>query len=146
MIREFGVSQINLMAFHWPHYVAAMTQLIWLVNISRLEVNFSLISVSVSGVLPIRHNCNYRKIRWSLAAHDICFTKSYHSQLFMHGMCRSTNVGTLRLSCLSRLEKTSYFFLMHSICGICREMYSSDSWRWCLPAGCRSMYRKAGHR
>lgn len=37
------------------------------------------------GVLPIRHNCNYRKIRWSLAAHDICFTKSYHSHFFLHG-------------------------------------------------------------
>lgn len=42
----------------------------------------------VTGILPIRQNCNYRKIRWSLAAHDICFTKKYHSRFFMHGKQR----------------------------------------------------------
>lgn len=39
------------------------------------------------GILPIRQNCNFRKIRWSLAAHDICFTKQYHSHFFMYGKC-----------------------------------------------------------
>lgn len=39
------------------------------------------------GVLPMRYVCNTFKIRWSLAAHDICFTNIYHSLFFMYGKC-----------------------------------------------------------
>ncbi|XP_073812544.1 tafazzin, phospholipid-lysophospholipid transacylase isoform X2 [Musca autumnalis] len=39
------------------------------------------------GVLPIRYVCNTFKIRWSMAAHDICFTNKYHSLFFMFGKC-----------------------------------------------------------
>lgn len=37
------------------------------------------------GVLPVRYVCNTFKIRWSMAAHDICFTNKYHSLFFMFG-------------------------------------------------------------
>uniref|UniRef100_A0A1I8PZN7 Tafazzin family protein n=1 Tax=Stomoxys calcitrans TaxID=35570 RepID=A0A1I8PZN7_STOCA len=39
------------------------------------------------GVLPVRYVCNTFKIRWSMAAHDICFTNKYHSWFFMFGKC-----------------------------------------------------------
>lgn len=39
------------------------------------------------GVLPFRQVCNHNVIRWSLAAHDICFTNKYHSLFFMFGKC-----------------------------------------------------------
>ncbi|XP_037827570.1 tafazzin homolog [Lucilia sericata] len=39
------------------------------------------------GVLPVRYVCNSFKIRWSMAAHDICFTNKYHSTFFMFGKC-----------------------------------------------------------
>lgn len=39
------------------------------------------------GMLPFRQNCNWRKIRWSLAAQDICFTRKTHSYFFMAGKC-----------------------------------------------------------
>uniref|UniRef100_A0A336LR37 Tafazzin family protein n=1 Tax=Culicoides sonorensis TaxID=179676 RepID=A0A336LR37_CULSO len=39
------------------------------------------------GLFPLRIACNPNKIRWSLAAHDICFTQTYHSWFFMFGKC-----------------------------------------------------------
>ncbi|XP_034480154.1 tafazzin homolog isoform X2 [Drosophila innubila] len=39
------------------------------------------------GVLPFRYVCNTLRIRWSMAAHDICFTKKLHSMFFMFGKC-----------------------------------------------------------
>ncbi|XP_075170061.1 tafazzin, phospholipid-lysophospholipid transacylase isoform X3 [Haematobia irritans] len=39
------------------------------------------------GILPARYVCNTFKIRWSMAAHDICFTNKYHSWFFMFGKC-----------------------------------------------------------
>lgn len=39
------------------------------------------------ATLDIRHGFNRRKIRWSLAAQDICFTNVWHSYFFMLGKC-----------------------------------------------------------
>ncbi|XP_055858682.1 tafazzin isoform X2 [Episyrphus balteatus] len=39
------------------------------------------------GVLPLKHCCSTATARWSLAAHDICFTNKYHSLFFMSGKC-----------------------------------------------------------
>ncbi|KAH8407515.1 hypothetical protein KR222_004802, partial [Zaprionus bogoriensis] len=39
------------------------------------------------GILPMRYLCNTHRIRWSMAAHDICFTKNLHSTFFMYGKC-----------------------------------------------------------
>ncbi|CAL7944221.1 unnamed protein product [Xylocopa violacea] len=39
------------------------------------------------ATLDLRHLFSRRKIRWSLAAQDICFTNSWHSYFFMLGKC-----------------------------------------------------------
>ncbi|XP_063702029.1 tafazzin isoform X2 [Culicoides brevitarsis] len=39
------------------------------------------------GLFPLRIALNTNKIRWSLAAHDICFTQRLHSWFFMMGKC-----------------------------------------------------------
>lgn len=39
------------------------------------------------GILPLQHCCARARARWSLAAHDICFTNKYHSLFFMAGKC-----------------------------------------------------------
>ncbi|XP_034940677.1 tafazzin homolog [Chelonus insularis] len=39
------------------------------------------------GTLSFKHLLNRRKMRWSLAAHDICFTNVWHSYFFMMGKC-----------------------------------------------------------
>ncbi|XP_065166710.1 tafazzin isoform X1 [Atheta coriaria] len=39
------------------------------------------------GTLNWRNVLRPHKMRWSLAAHDICFTNSTHSQFFMWGQC-----------------------------------------------------------
>ncbi|XP_026842436.1 tafazzin homolog [Drosophila persimilis] len=39
------------------------------------------------GILPMRQACSTNRIRWSMAAHDICFTNKYHSMFFMFGKC-----------------------------------------------------------
>ncbi|XP_076684655.1 tafazzin, phospholipid-lysophospholipid transacylase isoform X2 [Andrena cerasifolii] len=41
----------------------------------------------VWATLDYRHLLDRRKIRWSLTAHDICFTNTWHSYLFMLGKC-----------------------------------------------------------
>ncbi|XP_017077968.1 tafazzin homolog isoform X1 [Drosophila eugracilis] len=39
------------------------------------------------GCLPLGVVCNTLKIRWSMAAHDICFTNRKHALFFMFGKC-----------------------------------------------------------
>ncbi|XP_057322941.1 tafazzin [Microplitis mediator] len=39
------------------------------------------------ATLDFRHVLKRRTMRWSLAAHDICFTNSWHSYFFMLGKC-----------------------------------------------------------
>ncbi|XP_003396297.1 tafazzin isoform X1 [Bombus terrestris] len=39
------------------------------------------------ATLGLKSLMNRRKMRWSLAAHDICFTKTWHSYFFMLGKC-----------------------------------------------------------
>ncbi|KAJ8678279.1 hypothetical protein QAD02_014066 [Eretmocerus hayati] len=39
------------------------------------------------GVLDLKHLLSRRTMRWSLAAHDICFTNVWHSYFFMLGKC-----------------------------------------------------------
>ncbi|XP_076376613.1 tafazzin, phospholipid-lysophospholipid transacylase isoform X3 [Megalopta genalis] len=39
------------------------------------------------ATLDLRHLLSRRKMRWSLAAHDICFTNTWHSYFFMLGRC-----------------------------------------------------------
>lgn len=39
------------------------------------------------ATLDVKHMFNRRRMRWSLAAHDICFTKTWHSYFFMLGKC-----------------------------------------------------------
>ncbi|KAG5319698.1 TAZ protein, partial [Pseudoatta argentina] len=39
------------------------------------------------ATLDFRHSWSRRKLRWSLAAHDICFTNVWHSYFFMLGKC-----------------------------------------------------------
>ncbi|XP_034108944.1 tafazzin isoform X1 [Drosophila albomicans] len=39
------------------------------------------------GTLPISLVCNTMRIRWSMAAHDICFTRKLHATFFMYGKC-----------------------------------------------------------
>ncbi|XP_058828852.1 tafazzin isoform X3 [Topomyia yanbarensis] len=38
-------------------------------------------------LLKLKNVCNKNVIRWSMAAHDICFTNKYHSLFFMYGKC-----------------------------------------------------------
>lgn len=85
---------------------------------------FSFIQQSLNyltGILPLRQICNHNITRWSLAAHDICFTNKYHSLFFMFGKC------SIRL-CYS-------FAYKYCISTLHREMYSLCTWRWRLSAG-----------
>ncbi|EDW02324.1 GH19953 [Drosophila grimshawi] len=39
------------------------------------------------GTMPAHVVCNTYRIRWSMAAHDICFTRKLHAMFFMFGKC-----------------------------------------------------------
>ncbi|KAG5677801.1 hypothetical protein PVAND_007529 [Polypedilum vanderplanki] len=41
----------------------------------------------IFGCLKLRNVCSPSRIRWSVAAHDICFTNFWHSSFFMYGKC-----------------------------------------------------------
>lgn len=42
---------------------------------------------AIWGCLSVRNVCSSKRIRWSMAAHDICFTNKIHSLFFMLGKC-----------------------------------------------------------
>lgn len=48
--------------------------------------------VPSAGMLPLSLLCNNSKMRWALAAHDICFTSELHSIFFALGQ----NVPVIR--------------------------------------------------
>lgn len=41
----------------------------------------------IFGCLKLKNVCSSKRIRWSMAAHDICFTNVWHSSFFMYGKC-----------------------------------------------------------
>jgi len=47
----------------------------------------------ITMLMTNRELADQRKMRWGLAAHDICFTKKWHSLLFSHGKCIPTVRG-----------------------------------------------------
>ncbi|KAK9503999.1 hypothetical protein O3M35_010447 [Rhynocoris fuscipes] len=42
---------------------------------------------AIWGCLKMKHICDIERMRWSLAAHDICFTNKLYSYFFMLGKC-----------------------------------------------------------
>lgn len=42
---------------------------------------------AIWGCLKLKNVCSRKRIRWSMAAHDICFTNRIHSLFFMFGKC-----------------------------------------------------------
>lgn len=42
---------------------------------------------AIWGCLKLKNVCSSKRIRWSMAAHDICFTNRIHSLFFMFGKC-----------------------------------------------------------
>lgn len=41
----------------------------------------------IFGCLKLSNVGSEKRIRWSMAAHDICFTNKLHSTFFMYGKC-----------------------------------------------------------
>jgi monolysocardiolipin acyltransferase len=48
---------------------------------------------AIWACMKLRNVCSSKKIRWSMAAHDICFTNKVHSSFFMVGKCIPTVRG-----------------------------------------------------
>lgn len=68
------------------------------------------------GCLSLKHLLNREIMRWSLAAHDICFTNVFHSYFFMLGKCipvvRGKGVYQQALDfCLEQLSKGNWIHI-----------------------------------
>ncbi|KOC63176.1 Tafazzin like protein [Habropoda laboriosa] len=83
--------------FKWLNRTTVYNKRIIERALHRRPKNVPLITVSnhhscfddpgIWASLSMKNLLNPRKVRWSLAAHDICFTKSWHSYFFMLGKC-----------------------------------------------------------
>ncbi|XP_011163950.1 tafazzin homolog isoform X1 [Solenopsis invicta] len=60
---------------------------LWNIASSITFAAVGIFSKIIIATLDFRHGFNRRKIRWSLAAQDICFTNVWHSYFFMLGKC-----------------------------------------------------------
>lgn len=68
------------------------------------------------GTLKIKHLFSRKTMRWSLAAHDICFTNTWHSYFFMLGKCipvvRGNGVFQAAVDlCIERVNKGDWLHL-----------------------------------
>lgn len=68
------------------------------------------------GILKFRNLFSRKTMRWSLAAHDICFTNSWHSYFFMLGKCipvvRGSGVYQPAVDlCIERVKKGDWLHI-----------------------------------
>lgn len=54
---------------------------------SSVNDSLSLTLFVFPGMLPLKVLLKNKKMRWSLAAHDICYTRELHSKFFALGQC-----------------------------------------------------------
>lgn len=78
------------------------------------------------GCLKLRNVCSNTRIRWSVAAHDICFTNKVHSSFFMFGKC----IPVIR----GEGGESNYFILLfnHTINIICNPLVYQPAIDLCI--------------
>ncbi|XP_076248582.1 tafazzin, phospholipid-lysophospholipid transacylase isoform X2 [Calliopsis andreniformis] len=79
------------------------------------------------ATLDMRHILDRRKVRWSLTAHDICFTQTWHSYIFMLGKCIPVVRGA---------------GVYQEAMDFCIEKLASGEWVHVFPEGKVNMYKE----
>ncbi|KAF7995496.1 hypothetical protein HCN44_006603 [Aphidius gifuensis] len=93
----FAVGIFSKIIIQWLNKTTVYNRHILANNLDTRPKNKPLITVSnhhscfddpgIWATLNMRHLFRKQKMRWSLAAHDICFTNKWHSYFFMFGKC-----------------------------------------------------------
>ncbi|XP_076362654.1 tafazzin, phospholipid-lysophospholipid transacylase isoform X5 [Tachypleus tridentatus] len=80
----------------WPFPDFSKPHRLWQIRSSFVVCAVGMWSKIMTGILDWHHLMNPKVMRWSAAAHDICFTSKWHSTFFAHGktfpLCRGEGV------------------------------------------------------